>query len=95
MVHQGVVSSKLETTMSTETKPHLRTIRLPDVLAKTGLAASSIWRLAQRGHFPAPIKLSPGCTAWFEHEIDDWLNAKAKDREIGTERSLGGAPQHV
>jgi prophage regulatory protein len=81
--------------MSTETTPHLRAIRLPHVSEKTGLAASSIWRLAQRGQFPAPIKLSPGCTAWFEHEIDDWLSAKARDRETATECSLGRVPRYV
>lgn len=81
--------------MSTETIPHLRTIRLPHVSEKTGLAASSIWRLVNRGQFPAPIKLSPGCTAWFEHEIDEWLNAKARDRETATERPQERVPRHV
>ncbi len=74
--------------MSTETTPYLRTIRLRLVSEKTGLAASSIWRLAHRGQFPAPIKLSPGCTAWFEHEIDEWLTAKAVDRAFVIEGTL-------
>ncbi len=58
-----------------------RTIRIRHVADKTGLAASSIWRLAQRGEFPSPVKLSPGCTAWFEHEIDEWLDTKGLKRE--------------
>jgi prophage regulatory protein len=74
--------------MSTENIPHLRTIRLRLVSEKTGLAASSIWRLAQCGQFPAPVKLSPGCTAWFEHEIDEWLNVKARARECSLGRVL-------
>lgn len=81
--------------MSTEIfQPH-RTLRIRHVVEKTGLAASSIWRLAQRGRFPTPIKLSPGCTAWFEHEIDEWLTAKAKDRETATERSQERVPPYV
>jgi len=61
-----------------------RTLRIHDVAEKTGLAESSIWRLAQRGLFPRPFKLSPGCTAWYEHEVDEWLDAKAADRERDT-----------
>ena len=66
--------------MSTVTSPTRRAIRIRHVVEKTGLAESSIWRLAQRGQFPAPVKLSPGCTAWFEHEIDEWLDRKGSQR---------------
>jgi prophage regulatory protein len=59
-----------------------RTLRVQDVAEKTGLAESTIWRLAQRRLFPPPFKLSPGCTAWYEHEIDNWLAAKAAAREL-------------
>jgi prophage regulatory protein len=67
--------------MSTEINLSRRTIRIRKVGAKTGLATSSIWRLARQGQFPAPVKLSPGCTAWFEHEIDAWLDAKGLKRD--------------
>jgi prophage regulatory protein len=65
--------------MSIVTLPR-RTIRIRMVGEKTGLAPSSIWRLARQGQFPAPVRLSPGCTAWFEHEIDAWLDAKGLNR---------------
>jgi prophage regulatory protein len=67
--------------MSTEMTLHRRTMRIRMVAEKTGLAASSIWRLARQGQFPAPVRLSPGCTAWFEHEIDAWLDAKSLKRD--------------
>jgi prophage regulatory protein len=67
--------------MSTEIAFPRRSMRIRGVAKKTGLAESSIWRLAQQGQFPAPIKLSPGCTAWFEHEIDEWLDVKGSKRE--------------
>jgi len=60
-----------------------RTIRVGRVSEKTGLAESSIWRLARQRQFPQPMKLSPGCTAWFEHEIDGWLDGKGSAREKG------------
>jgi prophage regulatory protein len=62
--------------------PH-RTIRIRRVSEKTGLAESSIWRLARLRQFPQPVKLSPGCTAWFEHEIDEWLDQKSSARKKG------------
>ena len=58
-----------------------RTIRIGQVSEKTGLAESSIWRLVRLRQFPRPVKLSPGCTAWFEHEIDEWLDRKDSARE--------------
>jgi prophage regulatory protein len=60
--------------------PH-RTIRIGTVSEKTGLPESSIWRLTRLGRFPQPLKLSPGCTAWFEHEIDEWLDQKGSTRQ--------------
>lgn len=57
-----------------------RTIRIGEVARKTGLSRSSIWRLAKIG-FPKPVKLSPACTAWFEHEIDEWLMSKRSGKE--------------
>jgi prophage regulatory protein len=60
-----------------------RTIRVGQVSEKTGLAESSIWRLVRLCQFPKPMKLSPGCTAWFEHEIDEWLDGKGSAREKG------------
>jgi prophage regulatory protein len=67
--------------MSTENVFPRRTIRIRLVAEKTGLAVSSIWRLARQGDFPSPVRLSPGCTAWFEHEIDAWLDAKSLKRD--------------
>jgi prophage regulatory protein len=67
--------------MSIEITFPRRTMRIRTVAEKTGLAVSSIWRLARQGQFPAPVRLSPGCTAWFEHEIDAWLDAKSLKRD--------------
>ncbi len=52
-----------------------RAIRIGQVTAKTGLSAPTIWRHSAAGTFPKPIKISPGCTAWLEHEIDEMLEA--------------------
>ena len=67
--------------MNTENIFPRRTMRIRMVAEKTGLAVSSIWRLARQGDFPSPVRLSPGCTAWFEHETEAWLDEKSLKRD--------------
>lgn len=54
----------------------LRFLRLPQVLALTGLSKTTIYSLAQRGEFPRPIALSPRTSAWPEHLINEWATAR-------------------
>jgi prophage regulatory protein len=58
-----------------------RTLRIWQVVEKVGLSPPTIWRLCSSGEFPKPIKISKGCTAWLEHEIDELIDAKAAERE--------------
>jgi prophage regulatory protein len=58
-----------------------KTLRIWQVVEKVGLSAPTIWRLCSSGEFPKPIKISRGCTAWLEHEIDELIDAKAAERE--------------
>lgn len=57
-----------------------RFIRRPEVLARIGLSAVTVWRLTQRGDFPKSIRLSPGTVAWLETDIDRWINDRAVTR---------------
>ena len=53
-----------------------RIVRLPDVLARTGLARSTIYvRLAQ-GSFPQPVQLGARAVGWIESEVDEWLRQR-------------------
>ena len=76
--------------MSTKTPLTRRMLRIGRVSEKTGMAESTIWRLGPLDLFPKPVKLSPGCTAWFEHEIDAWLDAKREKRDVVIARAEGG-----
>jgi prophage regulatory protein len=51
----------------------VRMLRLPDVLRKTGLSRSQIYRLIAQGVFPSQIQLGERACAWIEAEIDQWL----------------------
>lgn len=60
-------------------------IRLPEVLAKTGLTRASVYRLAQAGKFPSSVKLSERSSGWRESEVDSWVASRqpptAEERE--------------
>ena len=57
-----------------ESRPQI--IRLPDVLAMTGLSRTTIWRLSRSGEFPSPIRLSVRAIGWRRLEVEGWLNSR-------------------
>ena len=64
-----------------------RVIRLPQVIAKTGLGRDSIYRGARDNWFPKPIKLSAHASGWFEDEVDAFLETRAAQRDAQGLRS--------
>lgn len=48
-------------------------LRMPDVERATGLGRGFIYRLIQRGEFPAPFKMAARASAWRASEIRAWL----------------------
>ena len=61
-----------------------RLLRLPVVTACVGLSATTIWRQRRRGQFPDPVRLSTGCVAWREADVESWIASRS-------EASVGGA----
>lgn len=53
-----------------------KALRFPQVQSRTGLSKTHLYRLIQRGDFPAPHKLSERVSAWDEAAIDAWLSVK-------------------
>jgi predicted DNA-binding transcriptional regulator AlpA len=55
-----------------------RALRLPQVIDKTNVSRSQIFRMIKAGTFPPSYNLSDtGCiVAWDERAIDAWLEAK-------------------
>ncbi len=51
-------------------------IRLPAVLAMTGLSASSIYRLERRGDFPARVRLGPNAVGWLAADVEAWCSTR-------------------
>jgi len=49
-------------------------LRLPAVLARTGLSRSTIYLRISEGRFPKPVSLGGRAVGWIEAEINAWLN---------------------
>ena len=50
-----------------------RILRLPAVLARTGLTRSTLYRKIEQGKFPRQIKISERCAGWRQSAIEEWL----------------------
>lgn len=53
-----------------------RLIRLREVLHRTGLSRSTVYRRIELGQFPKPYPLGGRIVAWAESEVDRWIAEK-------------------
>lgn len=56
-------------------------LRLPEVLARTKLSRSTIYRLMDEGKFPASVSLGSKTTAWVESEVHCWMLERIQERD--------------
>ena len=68
-------------------------IRLAEVLERTALSRTTIWRKVHSGDFPAPIVLGPNSVGWPEHEIEAWV--QSRPRVTYASSPQGGAANQV
>lgn len=66
--------------------------RLPKVQTRTGLSRSEIYRRIAAGTFPAPIKLGERASAWPEHEVTAWIDARIAARDAGRRDQVEAQP---
>jgi prophage regulatory protein len=69
-----------------------RMLRLPGVLALTGLSKSSLYRLEAAGAFPERLRLTERCSAWRESEILSWLAARPRAQAVLAQPERRPAP---
>lgn len=50
-------------------------LRLPSVMAETGLSRSFLYKLVAAGRFPRPVRVSPKAVAWRRDEIEEWVRS--------------------
>ena len=60
-------------TMVQKVEVPTRFVRLPDVMARTGLSRSTIYVRLAKGVFPKPVHLGARAVGWIEEEVDAWI----------------------
>jgi prophage regulatory protein len=55
-----------------------RLLRLPEVMDRVGLRRSAIYQRMSEGRFPKSRTLGARCSVWVEAEINDWIDAIAR-----------------
>lgn len=55
-------------------------LRLPEVMARTGLSRSVVYQAVADGRFPKPVKIAPRAVAWVDEEIDAWIRQRVEER---------------
>mgnify|MGYP006308919381 CR=1 FL=1 len=60
----------------------IKLLRRPVVQERTALSRSTLYALVKAGKFPKPVKLNKRAVAWVESEIDAWLKARMRMREM-------------
>ena len=53
-----------------------RFLRLPEVMARTGLSRSTIYVRLDQGRFPKPVSLGGRAVGWIEAEVDKWIRER-------------------
>lgn len=53
-----------------------RLLRLPEVLAVTGLSRARLYELKARGQFPRAVRIADRAVAWREGDIAAWIESR-------------------
>ena len=60
-------------------------LRLPEVIAKTGLSRSTIYSQISKGAFPKGVPIGEHARGWLNHEVDEWITRRAALRSDSNE----------
>ncbi len=58
-----------------------RLISLREVLHRTSLSKTHIYRMIKAGSHPRPVPLGPHRVGFVESEIDDWMAERVDERD--------------
>ena len=69
------------------TNPPTRFLRLPEVMARTGLSRSTIYVRLAAGCFPRPVALGRRAVGWIEAEIEEWVAERIAESRFDGDRA--------
>jgi prophage regulatory protein len=58
-----------------------RLMRMPEVISKTGLRKSVIYKKIRLGEFPEPVRISAKVSTWLESEVDRFIDERVSERD--------------
>lgn len=73
----------------------MKFLRLSDVIDRTGLGRSTIYRLIELGEFPRQVTITLKTVGWVEKEIDEWILSKIEQRDLQLENKEPASLQAV
>lgn len=59
-----------------------RFLRKKEVLFRTGLTSSTLYRLMEQGNFPSAISISERSVAWTESNVQRWIDTRISLSDI-------------
>ncbi|EIV1852782.1 AlpA family transcriptional regulator [Vibrio vulnificus] len=68
----------------------MRFLKLKEVMEKTALSRSAIYRKMNDGEFPKSISLGDRAVAWVEGEVDEWMGDVLEVRDLNSLSSRCG-----
>ena len=67
--------------MSQVSNSNVRLLRMPAVVAITGISEGSVYRLVREKKFPQPVRVAvPKMTVWPSDVIDKWVQDQLVER---------------
>jgi len=63
----------------------MKLIRIKDVMDRTGLGRSTVYKYMKLGLFPKSVNLTTRAVAWVESEVEAWIQ-KGIERRDGESR---------
>lgn len=69
-----------------------RILRLPEVIRRTGLPRSTIYKRIAMGTFVKQISLGGRAVGWLEYDVDEWIRIQIeRSRGAANEQATGGS----
>ena len=76
-------TAKTDQPRNERTRAPTRILRMPEVMARTGLSRTTIYEWRVAGRFPQAVRLGTRCVGFIESELEAWLHERMADRPGG------------